>query len=349
MSDVPPSRILLPELPDDILFNIFLHCDARTLIRVQVTNHFWMESLSTHEFVAKIEKRWRKRGCTLFGHFGHSDESRRSADWIIKMSSHTGQRFPATLPFLMTQQGWFDIVGVDNGVFCMRYSCVGAMSHLVAWNPISHRRFVITDPIHGIADETSFLFAFLYYPETVNYAVVSIYLEIGDNPQTVFTLFDSSVRSWSLPLQCPPYVRLLDPAYVTVNGIVYWVTWSHGNETHIPPYIVSFSPLTTEFQQLPLPNEAITVVSDEFVWNKLFEVGGNGPSFIPAVMVENDVIQVLERHVQVNDVEGAEFTHIHMRRFYSANGRRISLLWVNYEGDVKLRSVHTFYEGFYLV
>ncbi|MED6143693.1 hypothetical protein PIB30_008335 [Stylosanthes scabra] len=380
MSDIPPSGVFMPKLPDDLLFRIFIHCDAKTLIRVQATNHFWMESLSTQEFVAEIENCWRKRGCSLFGHFGHNDESRRSSDWIIKMSSHTGQRFPATLPFLMTQQGWFDVVGIDKGVFYMRYSSVGVVSNLVAWNPISRRKFVISDHIHEIGDETSFLLAFLYFPKTVNYAVVSIYLELGDNPRTVFTLFNSSVRSWSPPLECPPYVRRLDPQYVTVNRIVFWATWSHSNETEFPPYIVSFSPLTAEFQQLPLPGEALTtchtllnrdghlciaindhnfqaynsviwqpdVVNEEIVWTKLFEVGGNGPSFIPAVMVENDVIHVLERHVEVNDEEGVEFTHIHLRRFYSGCGRR-TLLWANYEGDVKLRSVNTFYESFYPV
>ncbi|MED6217505.1 hypothetical protein PIB30_018315 [Stylosanthes scabra] len=281
----------------------------------------------------------------------------------------------------MTQRGWFDVVGIDKGVFCMRFSSVGDVSNLVAWNPISRRKHVITDPIHGIADGSSFLFAFLYFPESVNYAVVSIYLELGDDPQCVFTLFDNSVGSWTPPLECPPFVRKLDPAYVNIDGTVYWVTWLHDNESDAPPYIISFSTLTTEFRQIPLPSDGLTtchtilnrdghlcitvnnhnvqaynsviwqaeVVHDEFVWTKLFEVGGNGPTFIPALMIENDVIRVLERHVEVNDVEGVEFTHIHLRRFYSEVGRRRSLLWVNYEGDVKLRTVHAFYEGFYPV
>ncbi|MED6133495.1 hypothetical protein PIB30_028676 [Stylosanthes scabra] len=162
MSDIPPSKSSVPELPYELMFKIFLCCDAKTLVRVQATSHLWKDTLNSYEFVSEIAVMWRNKGCSLFGHF------------------ETGQRFPSVLPFVVANEGWFDIVGIDNGVFCFRLSKTGDVSNLVIWNPLSRRQCVLDDPITGIADESTFLFSFLYYPRTINYSIMAIFLDRDD-------------------------------------------------------------------------------------------------------------------------------------------------------------------------
>ncbi|MED6110056.1 hypothetical protein PIB30_039402, partial [Stylosanthes scabra] len=379
MSDVPPRRFSVPELPTEIMLKIFLLCDAKTLVRVQCTSHYWMETLASYEFVNELDDIWRNQGFSIFGHFGYSDNSRRTLDWIIKFNSNSGQRFPAVLPFDLGSRGWFDIIGIQKGVFCFRFSRTGEFSTLLIWNPMTQHQFWVADPIQLIADDSSFLFSFLYFPGTLNYSIVSIFLELGEENRCVFTTYDSMLRDWTPRVQCPDYVRKLDPAYVALNDASYWVTWSHDEPINTAPYIISFSSLTTTFQQISLLEEAHTTchsllirddhlclganthnaqgyntviwqvdfVGDQLSWSKLFNITGSGHAFIPVVMIDGDIIQVLERHVQVEDVEDMEYTHFHLRRFFAATGRKKSLLWVNYEDGVKLRSIHPYYEGFY--
>ncbi|MED6157733.1 hypothetical protein PIB30_026129 [Stylosanthes scabra] len=249
MSDVPPLRFYVPELPTELLTQIFLLCDAKTLIRVQATCHFWKDTLGSYEFVEQMGALWQTQRCSIYGHFGYLDNSRRTHDWVIKFSPSSGQRFPAVLPFE------------------------------------------------------------------------------------------------------------LDPAYVTLDGVCFWVTWSHGEENVTPPYIVSFSSLTRMFQQIILPEEIhatchMLLINDGHLCvaaNTHNSEGGTGHAFIPATILDGDVIQVLESHVEIDDVQGMEWTHFHLRRYVTATGKRKTLLCVNYDGGVKLRSIHTYCEGFYPV
>ncbi|MED6187752.1 hypothetical protein PIB30_079441 [Stylosanthes scabra] len=344
MSDIPPSRFSVPELPYELMIKILLLCDAKTLLRVQATSHLWMETLSSYHFVHDIESIWRRKGCSLFAHFGYADTSRRSSDWVIKLSSDSGHKFPSVLLFAISNRGWFDVVGVDKGVFCFRLSRTGGV-------------------------------------KTVKYAIVAIFLECGKQTRCVFTMYGNTSRVWNARSPCPSFVRKLDPACVTLGGITYWVTWSHDQNQQTPPYIVAFSSLTNTFKKISFPSEALTIchtllvrdghlcvaannhnaegyttmiwqvykAGDDYVWSKLFDISGNAHSFIPGAIVDGDVIQVLERHVQVEELEGMEYTTVHIRKFYEATRRRRSLLWKNYEDDVKLRSLHTYYEGFYPV
>ncbi|MED6210734.1 hypothetical protein PIB30_066903 [Stylosanthes scabra] len=258
MSDIPPSKFSIPELPYELMSKIFLFCDAKTLVRVQATSHLWKDTLNSYEFVKEIAAVWRSKGCSLFGHFCYKEQTRRSLDWVIRMSSETGQRFPSALPFVVGNKGWFDIVGIDNGVFCFRLSKTRDVSNLVIWNSMSRRQFVLDDPITGIADESTFLFSFLYYQNTINHSIVAIFLERRRQTRCVFTVYDSSSRRWIARVPCPSYVRKLDPAYVILNGVTYWVTWSHDQDAETRPYIISFSSLTLTFKQIPLPDEALT-------------------------------------------------------------------------------------------
>ncbi|MED6206262.1 hypothetical protein PIB30_024988 [Stylosanthes scabra] len=178
-----------------------------------------MENLASYEFVEELSTIWRSQRCSLLGHFGYIDNSRRIEDWVIKFSPSSGQRFLVVLPFEFGNQGWFDIVGIDKGVFCLRLSKTGEVIKLVMWNPITQRQYHIEDPLQPNMKETTLLFSFLFLPQTVNYTILSILLQVGEETNCLFTTYDSRLRIWSPREQCPAYVRNLDPAYVALDGV----------------------------------------------------------------------------------------------------------------------------------
>ncbi|RYR35224.1 hypothetical protein Ahy_A10g050366 [Arachis hypogaea] len=288
------------------------------------------------------------------------------------MSALTGETSPLHFPFLLTAEGWFQIVGVENGIVCIRYSSMGNKSYLLTWNPISRYSKIISDPNKHYCEGCVFLYSFLYYPNTLDYALLHVYMENPDSSTCVLTMYT---------IPCPENARRLNSAYVSVNGVVYWVSVITDEEDIQPPYIVSFNIITYSFDQISLPNEGLqgshtllvrsghlcvaanigddysynSVIweldqnSSSFNWTKLFSYSGIGPSYIPATIVDDDIIQIKERHLEVEDIHDFRFTHFHIRCYSPVTGSKKTLQWVNYDNVVKLWTLHKFYPGLFPV
>ncbi|RYR39384.1 hypothetical protein Ahy_A09g044900 [Arachis hypogaea] len=206
--------------------------------------HFkWWNS----HFVQEIIRRWKSKDCSLFAHFGYFFDWTKSIDWVMNMSALTGETSPLHFPFLLTTEGWFQIVGVENGINCIRYSSMGNKSYLLTWNPIFRYSKIIYDPNKHYCEGCPFLYSFMYYPNMLDYALLHVYMKNSDSSTCVLTIYTRFRRNWNVIISCPEKARRLNPAYVSVNGVVYWVSVITNEDIIQPPYIVSFNIITYSF------------------------------------------------------------------------------------------------------
>ncbi|MED6182607.1 hypothetical protein PIB30_030087 [Stylosanthes scabra] len=203
MSDIPPSSLEIPQLLDDLMCEIFERCNGLTIQNVRHTCRHWRQLAGSYEFAARVSNRCRSRGCYLFAHFGYLFSWTTALDWIMKLDSRTGETSEFTLPFLFNHDGWFEILGVEQGVFCIRYCCLGSERFLLTWNPstgIFHR---INDPTDLHEGEPAFLYAFAFYPKSTHYAIIHVFYEDYESPACVLTIYTSFRRNWYVTIPCP--------------------------------------------------------------------------------------------------------------------------------------------------
>ncbi|KAL4344980.1 hypothetical protein AHAS_Ahas11G0232600 [Arachis hypogaea] len=277
MSDIPPVSLPLAELPNEILLNIFPLADASTILNACWTSHNWRVKLSSCEFVSIIAE---------------------------------------------------------------RYSSIGRKSYLLAWKPISRRPKIIQDPVYVYKLDMVYLYAFLYYPYTLHYAIVHVFKLSLKSTICTLAIYISFIRDWHMLMTCPPYVQTIDATYVTLDGCIYWVTYSDEDVERSNPYIECFFILSNTFQQIFIPEQALAhccmlmilnqklclaasdhdeevfhtsiwhvhVTEEDPTWTRLFMYNGIGSLFTSTIFVDDDLIEIKERHFET---DGADESHFH--------------------------------------
>ncbi|MED6208416.1 hypothetical protein PIB30_044844 [Stylosanthes scabra] len=256
MSDIAPRKFKVPQVPDlpnEVPFVIFSMCDPLTIQATRSTSRYWKEKLSSYEFVSTISEKLNPLGCSIYAHFGFIGKNMAISDWVMKMDPLTGEQSEFLLQFLVINRGWYQIVGVDSGVFCVRYSSFGISSHLLVWNPTTFSSRIIPDPPRHYCKDYSYLYSFTHFPNSVNYAVVHIFKQTPDSPCWKLAMYSSLERNWVVNMECPPFVRRLDPCYASLNGVLYWLHWNMEDTDSNPPYIICFCLTSRSFRQISLP------------------------------------------------------------------------------------------------
>ncbi|MED6147017.1 hypothetical protein PIB30_040127 [Stylosanthes scabra] len=376
MSDVSPKKLTIPDLPDEICLEIFKCCDTKTIFKVKATSYYWKETLSSYEFASEVSKKWLTKGCSIVSHYGFTNKPNSSSDWAMNMDAIYGEAHKINLPMVIGEQGSFRIVGIENGIFCFRYSIEGEISYLLAWNPADRSTKVIPDPPKHFCKRCSFLYTFGYFPDSVHYGIIHLFKKKPSHKTWSLTMYSSLEQNWGPTLTCPNYVRNLDPNYVSLDGVIYWMKWREDGDKS-PPYIVSFSMLNFNFRQIIILDEVstnylgllihagklcvgatnydqetylsniweITNIEESPVWNKLFTYNGHGNPYLPAIFIDDDIIQVLERYYQIPEEPTMKFTIFHITRLKPMEQLRYSLKWIEYDDFVRLRSFFTYFES----
>ncbi|MED6133075.1 hypothetical protein PIB30_024908 [Stylosanthes scabra] len=328
MSDIAPRKFKVPQvpdLPDEVIFVIFSMCDPLTIQAAKSTSRYWKEKLSSYEFVSTISEKLIPLGCSIYAHFGFARTNMATSDWVMKMDPLTGEQSEFLLPFLVINRGWYRIVGVDNGVFCVRYSSFGISSHLLVWNPTTYSSRVIPDPPRHYCKDCSYLYSFAHFPNSINYAVVHIFKQTPDSPCWKLAMYLSLERNWVVKMECPTFVRRLDPCYASLNGVLYWLHWNMEDIDSNPPYIICFCLTSPSFRQISLParmrahchsllikDNKLCVnandhtmqayrstfwqannIHDQPTWSRLYSYNGYGTHYLPASIIDDEIIQVM--------------------------------------------------------
>ncbi|MED6218783.1 hypothetical protein PIB30_029865 [Stylosanthes scabra] len=313
MSDIPPKKLIIPYLPDEMCLEIFKRCDAKTLRNVKATSRYWRETLSSYEFVSEVSTFWKSKG--------------------------------------------------DR-------------SHLLVWNPAIGSTKMIPDPPRHFCTKCAFLYTFAYFPNSVNYGIVHLYKRQQCQKTWTLTLYSSAEKKWVVNVSCPEYGRSLDPNYASLDGVIYWMKWRDNDRDMSPIFIVSFSMLTHKFGQIFILAEATTnyhgllihggklcvgainydhkrynctiweidSIGETPNWSKLFTYDGYGHPYLPAMFIDGDVIQVLEKYYQVDDLPHMKHTIIHMTRWSPFKKTQYNLKWMQFDNFVRMRSLSTYYD-----
>ncbi|RYR03790.1 hypothetical protein Ahy_B06g083108 isoform A [Arachis hypogaea] len=250
-----------PNLPMEIMLKIFYLCDVSTILNTQATCRFWRKNLSSYAFLEEIARRCKSKSCSLFAHFGYSFDWTKSLDWVMNMSALTGETSPLYFPFLLTTKGWFQIVGVENGIVCIRYSSIGNKRYLLTWNPISRYSKIISNPNKYYCEEETGMLEF----HAQRMHIVS------------FNIITYSFDQISLPEE-----GLQRSHTLLVRSGHLCVAANIGDD-------YSYNSVIWQLNQ----NSSI------FNWTKLFSYSGIGPSYIPSIIVDDDIIQIKERHLEI--------------------------------------------------
>ncbi|MED6198804.1 hypothetical protein PIB30_069946, partial [Stylosanthes scabra] len=326
MSDIPPKKLTLPDLPNEICFEIFKHCNAKTICKVKATSHYWKNTLNSYEFVSEVSEAWKSKGCSIIAHYGFTNKLNSSNDWVVSIDALFGEPNNINVAMVVTNDGWYRVIGVENGIFCFRYCSARNTSYLLAWNPADNSTKLIPDPLGHYCNKCSFIYSFGYFPGSVHYGIVHLFKRKPRQKYWRVTMYFSLERDWVLTLTCPDYVQILDPNYVSVDGVMYWIKLRDADKNPTPLYIVSFSMLTYTFGQIFVPNEAttnyhtlliharklclaatnydhetysstiweISAVRETPSWTKLLTTNGYGHPYFPALFIDDDLIQVME-------------------------------------------------------
>ncbi|MED6172337.1 hypothetical protein PIB30_049124 [Stylosanthes scabra] len=101
------------------------------------------------------------------------------------------------LPFTISDFGWWNFVGTDNGIVCMRYSLDGAPSQMMLWNPLTNRTRRINDPGQATGLHAVCSFSFGYnMPRTDQYFVIHAHKRRFRDKKMEFTYYDSKKMEW---------------------------------------------------------------------------------------------------------------------------------------------------------
>ncbi|MED6129618.1 hypothetical protein PIB30_109625, partial [Stylosanthes scabra] len=146
MSDIPPKKLTLPDLPNEICFEIFKRCNAKTICKVKATSHYWKNTLNSYEFVSEVSEAWKSKGCSIIAHYGFTNKLNSSNDWVVSIDALFGESNNINVPMVVTNDGWYRVIGVENGIFCFRYCSARNTSYLLAWNPADNLTKLIPDP-----------------------------------------------------------------------------------------------------------------------------------------------------------------------------------------------------------
>ncbi|MED6191936.1 hypothetical protein PIB30_005415 [Stylosanthes scabra] len=372
MSDIPPKRVPIPELPDEICFEIFKRCDAKTILKVKATSHYWKNTLNSYEFVYEVSEAWKSKGCSIVAHYGFTNKRNSSKDWVMSIDAVFGEPYKRTVPMVVADDGWYRLLGVENGILCFRYCSAGDKSYLLAWNSADKSTKLIPDPPGHYCNKCSFLYTFGYFPGSVHYGIVHLFKRKPRQKFWQVTMYSSAERDWVLTLTCPEYVQNLDPNYVSVDGVIYWIRWRDEKNPGTPLYIVSFLMVTYTFGQIFLPDEAkanyhcllthagklcvgatdydhetytstiwkISILEEKPTWTKLFTTSGYGHPYLPALFIDDDLIQVMERYFELEDAPHMKYSIFHMTRFNAPEKTKYHLTWTEYD------NFDSFYEAF---
>ncbi|XLR08922.1 hypothetical protein HN51_045464 [Arachis hypogaea] len=376
MSDIAPTKAYPLTLPEELIFDIFLKSDPKTLVACRATNHYWRDKLNAIPFLQETHSKWKARGQFIYLHFTLGPFNQRP-DWIMKMDATTGEAMQLALPVTINPGGWFRIIGTANGNVCMRFSSTGKAPQILIWNPAANTLRSIRDPTQHFCTMCTFTYAFLYYPGSSKYAIVHIFKRNLGDQDSWLTMFCAESSDWQYVIPCPKYVKNLDQNCVTSDGVAFWLSWSMHDSTY-PSYIVSFSIANKSFFTIPIPHhivshdhrlliyqDSLCMVSNRdtrdgyeinmfrilkngihYAWEKIFTFTGIGSLENPVLIHEEELILLKKTHRERNALmRRPETSQFMFLRFDPLSQHKKILNAPFYLGHVQLISTHVYSQG----
>ncbi|MED6198454.1 hypothetical protein PIB30_066394 [Stylosanthes scabra] len=212
--------------------------------------------MRTDEFLLMHSEFVKKRCGSIYLHID-SRRMRRGGK-IFKLHAFTGALQEMSVPFSVSEDSKFNVIGAANGNMAIRCAEADNTSQVIVWNPVSSYFRLISEFTHGHHRLSYSAYGFGYIPNSTEYFLVNIYKLNSCDKNCWCTSYSSLTRQWSSPFICPEYVQLLNSKYVLCDGLLYWLNFNDRVGTS-PQCIVYYSAKDNEFGYLQMPEKAVNL------------------------------------------------------------------------------------------
>ncbi|RYR19495.1 hypothetical protein Ahy_B03g064278 [Arachis hypogaea] len=380
MSDITPRRVTIPQLNEDLLWKIFVRCDAKTVGRSRTTSKEWRFKLSTALFVKQHFKQNKNRDRSVIIEVGYppSDESCR---WFLKAMLDGGQQMNMNVPIPINRFGFYSLIGLDNGNVCIRFSQGGLSARLMIWNLLTRRMMFVSDQASKHCRHAVSLYAFGYLVDGIEYRIIHVYKCAYSTKQMSWTLYNSFEADCNRSGKFNTEVQKLGPKHVVNNIIVYWIGWG-GDDFMKPKLIFTFSLQQRLFYEGKVPDKvksayhSFTLFKDgigfisykntdfsreivvwginrdsdnKLYWDKMIRISGVGIPYNPTLFVGKDIISVLDSSCYFGSANDSEITEVILSRLKYRGRLWEHLFQHNWHETVYVKTVTMHCQGLYLV
>ncbi|PIN18018.1 hypothetical protein CDL12_09316 [Handroanthus impetiginosus] len=274
-----------PELPQEILFDIFSRLPAKSVGKCGCLSKQWCTLLSTPQFIkSHLNRKTRQENLILItpSHSLHA---------ITTIKDDTVSRN------LELRNNWVEVVGSCDGLVLL----INVRYEKILLNPITRQQVKVPDSPLALKRWEGFsMHGFGYDRHTDDYKIVTLSYYADDyydpdneyEPDCENTFVDVySVKKgvWKR-VENSPYNHAVPEVSsgAFVNGAVHWL--ASGRESGYRSVIVAFNFANEVFDEIPAPNDALV---GEFVFdNKLGVLGGR----LCMIHTQSQVVWIMEEY-----------------------------------------------------
>ncbi|MED6180860.1 hypothetical protein PIB30_013943 [Stylosanthes scabra] len=223
--------------PDEILLEIFIRTEPKTATTYRALGKTWNQLLQEETFLKentfKNEGRHSKLLLQIGKHMLFS-----SPDLLCTLDPNVGRITSRSLPIQFGCNGWWNFIGSQFGVLCIRYSLQGFIPAIKVWNPVLNRVRDIEDPTEHLHRQAVSGYAFGYTTRTDKYHVVHVSKRHIKDKFVHCNVFNSSLGEWKHGYISDGGLQNLSQSSIFHEGMALWINWGGQNANHASDIVV---------------------------------------------------------------------------------------------------------------
>ncbi|MED6216811.1 hypothetical protein PIB30_011402 [Stylosanthes scabra] len=181
--------------PDDILIEIFTRTDSKTATRCRALGKAWNQLLQEDTFLKENTLKNDGMHSNLLLQIGRAPWI-SSTDCLCTLDPSRCRLGARTLPIQFGRNGWWNFIGSQYGVLCIRYSIDGFIPAIKVWNPLLKKVRDIEDLAQHLYCQAVSGYAFGYTTKTNKYHVVRVSKRHSKDKFIHCNVFNSADGEW---------------------------------------------------------------------------------------------------------------------------------------------------------
>ncbi|XLR03190.1 hypothetical protein HN51_058023 [Arachis hypogaea] len=243
-----------PFLPQDVILYILGKADNRCLCRCRTLNKFWCSSLMEFKFLSQHHLNFSHNKQALLLHI-YFPEWTKANNAIISVNALTGASKTLCLPTQLTTCNDFTLVGSELGNVCLTFTDGCRKNMVLIWNLLTSSVRHLPQPRIFKAHTCISIFAFTYYPSTMEYCVMHVFKKKIDDKNIWYTLWNSKYQQWEPKRVANGDTTNISPDYVSKSGLIFWINFG-GLTLDKPQSVLIFSITNYNWCLSRIPNKA---------------------------------------------------------------------------------------------
>ncbi|XP_015935248.1 uncharacterized protein LOC107461289 [Arachis duranensis] len=308
MTNTPSTSHLteLPELPDEIIWQILVRCEPKTASRCKVLNSVWNQSISSPEFAKQSTTHNAHNNAIIVLQFGYPNFI-QPINWISMLYAESGVPLDAQLPIQGPHIFDWSIIGSDKGLIAINYSTDGVGSDFLIWNPLTGAQRHIADPFGRDIQMDTNNFGFTYDLDSQAYYICHVYKNTNIDHELNWRVYNSIDDLWEDGSLDQHSIQKLGPTTLMYKGHAVWINWV-GPSFNTPHSIVMFSLKYRTIERFRIPSIAknqlnyITLFRGYLCYVSYATGLPNSSLMLWKVNPEEGSIGLWERHLQIRGI-----------------------------------------------